>query len=242
VRSSLEQHSHRRRTCTARCSCSRSVNEFTPPNSESHAALVALDIADHRPVDAERHAREIITIGAMLLDLQFVVNSITGVDVLSRGVGTLEAVYVATGREREARVLLDSVVTASSRADQIPARPGVEGLQRAFRNPRYLRGARMEMVIPLLLRTCADPKQLLFGVDSSYRRTVAYARDTLARFPSERAYIDAYDGMLSMGAVPIDNAGGEAGLLAIMSHTIDRVVGGRRFESCASLGPMGSRF
>ena len=203
--------------------------------AESHAALVALDVADHRPQDAERHAREIITIGAMLLDVHILRDNLAGIGLLKAGLGTLESVYIATGREREARVLLDSIVSASNRQNQVPVRSTNEELQRAMHNKQFLRGARMEMVIPLLFRACTDPKQLLFGVDDAFRRTVTYARDSLAEHPSEKAFIDAWDGMLSIGAVSLNSE--RRGALSTMAHLIDGVVSGTRFESCVSMTP-----
>ena len=97
----------------------------------------------------------------------------------------------------------------------------------------------MEIVIPLLLRSCADPKQLLFGVDDSYRRTVAYARDTLAHFPSERVWVDALGGLLAGDTPPYTRAE-QSGALMAMARALDHVVGGHRFASCAALAPIRS--
>ena len=92
----------------------------------------------------------------------------------------------------------------------------------------------MELLFPLVVRVCADPRELLFGVDEEYRRDVRYARDSLARYPSERAWVDAVDAMLTVGAVPIGSAS-PPGPLVLMASVIDGVVGSRRFESCAGL-------
>jgi hypothetical protein len=208
--------------------------------AESHAALAALDVADRHPLDAERHAREIISVGELVLDMHPGLNLGEGRRIVERGVSTLEAVYVATGREREARVLLDSMVVAANRANPQRIRPSIEGLQRALRDTTIPRGARMELVFPLVLRVCADPKQLLFGVDDDYRRDVSFARDSLARFPSERAWVDALDSMLTMGAVPIGGVNPSSPMV-FMAHVIDGVVGGKRFESCAGLTTQLSR-
>ncbi|MDB4890903.1 MAG: serine/threonine protein kinase [Gemmatimonadetes bacterium] len=201
--------------------------------AESHAALAALDVADQRPLDAERHAREIISVGELVLDMHQGINLGEGRRLVEQGVGTLEAVYVATGRERDARVLLDSMV-ASTRTNPRRIRPGIEGLQRAMRDTTIARGARMELLLPLVMRVCADPKELLFGVDEDYRRDVRYARDSLARYPSERAWVDAVDSMLTLGAVPIGGSSPPSPLVLVAS-VIDAVVGGKRFESCAGL-------
>lgn len=208
--------------------------------AESHAALAALDVADNRPADAERHAREIISVGELVLDTHQAANLGEGRHIVERGVSTLEAVYVATGREREARVLLDSMVVAASRVNPRRIRPGIDGLQRALRDTTIARGARMELVFPLVLRVCADPKQLLFGVDDDYRRDIGYARDSLARFPSERAWVGALDSMLTMGAVPIAGVTAPRAIV-FMARVIDGVVGGKRFESCAGLTTQLSR-
>ncbi|MEO8335280.1 MAG: serine/threonine-protein kinase [bacterium] len=208
--------------------------------AESHAALAALDVADRRPLDAERHAREIISVGELALDMPQGTNLDVGRSIIERGVSTLEAVYVATGRESDARVLLDSMVAAMNRANPRRIRPGIDGLQRAMRDTTIPRGARMELVFPLVLRVCADPKQLLFGVDDDYRRDVRFARDSLARFASERTWFDALDSMLTLGAVPIGGVDA-SGPLVFMASVIDGVVGGRRFESCAGLTTQLSR-
>ncbi|MEO5815573.1 MAG: serine/threonine-protein kinase [Gemmatimonadaceae bacterium] len=208
--------------------------------AESHAALAALDVADRHPLDAERHAREIISVGELMLDMHQGLNLGEGRKIVERGVSTLEAVYVATGREREARVLLDSMVVAANRANPRRIRPGIEGLQRAMRDTMIPRGARMELVFPLVLRVCADPKQLLFGVDDDYRRDVSFARDSLARYPSERVWVNALDSMLTMGAVPIGGVNPSSPMV-FMAQVIDGVVGGKRFQSCAGLTTQLSR-
>ncbi|MEP6732493.1 MAG: serine/threonine-protein kinase [bacterium] len=205
--------------------------------AEAHSALAALDIADHRPLDAERHAREIISVGMLVLDVHESLNTSTGLQILNRGVNTLEAVYVATGRERDARILLDSVAVASTRANQRPITPTIAGLERTLRDSSLLRGARMELLFPLILHVCADPQQLFFGVDDDYRRNIVYARDSLAQFPSERAWIASLDQMLDLGAVSIGGAE-QSTALALMARAIDGVVGGKRFESCAGLTSM----
>ncbi len=207
--------------------------------AESHSARAALDIADARPADAERLAREIIAVGALLLDMHLVGDNVTGIDVLARGVSTLEAVYVATGREREARTLLDSMMSASAHPSRLPSRSDVAGLRRVMRSPQAMRGARMEALFPLLVRSCADPRQLLFGVDTSYRRTVAYARDSLARYPSERVWVDGLGGWLA-GDITMDEDVSLPGPLIAMAHALDRVVGGHRFTNCAVLAPVRS--
>ena len=207
--------------------------------AESHAARVALDIADHRPLDAERHAREIIAVGALMLDMHLLLDNIRGANVLARGVSTLEAVYVATGRERDARVLLDSVVKGVSRRPRAAGRFDVTGLEQAMHNNQLMRGARMETLIQLLIRSCADPRQLLFGVDETYRDAVTYARDSLARFPSERVWVDALSGWFDGASAP-GGSTGESGMLMAMANMLDRVVGGHRFRNCAALAPIGA--
>jgi hypothetical protein len=129
--------------------------------------------------------------------------------------------------------LLDSMV-ASTRTNPRRIRPGIEGLQRAMRDTTIARGARMELLLPLVMRVCADPKELLFGVDEDYRRDVRFARDSLARYPSERAWVDAVDSMLTLGAVPIGGSR-PPGPFVLVASVIDAVVGGKRFESCAGL-------
>ncbi len=201
--------------------------------AESHAARVALDLADGKGDEAERRAREIIAVGALLLDLHVLANNITGARVLARGASALEAVFVATGREHDARVLLDSIVSATLR-ERRPMKTGFDGLRRAMRDGNLTRGARLETLFPLLARTCADPKQMLFGVDDAFRRTVAYARDTLAHLPSERAWVEGMGHWLA-GDTPSGQGPGGADALGKMAQLLDWVVGGHRFSNCMAV-------
>lgn len=202
--------------------------------AESHAARAALDVADHKFADAERHAREIISVGLLLLDSHVLDDNRVGLNLVSRGVSTLETVYVATGRDRDARVLLDSVVNAATHREHSAMRLTLSGLRRAMHNTKLSRGARMQSLFPILVHSCADPKQLLFGVDDEFRRTVSYARDSLARFPGEKAWVDGMSDWIagdeSTRAKPV-----HSGAYVWLGQLLDHVVGGRRFTSCASL-------
>ena len=202
--------------------------------AESQAARAALEVADHQAADAERHAREIISVGLLLLDSHLLEDNRTGSTMVAQGVSTLESVYIATGREREARVLLDSVVNASTHRERPPLRLSVAALGRTMRNAKLSRGARMEVLFPILLHSCADPRQLLFGVDDDFRQTVTYARDSLARFPSERAWVDGVSDWIA-GTDPTRGAPERASVYLSFAQLLDRIVGGRRFTSCAAL-------
>jgi serine/threonine-protein kinase len=198
--------------------------------AESHAALVALDVADKRPLDAERHAREIISVGALMLDLHSIANNRTAVEILDRGASTLKAVYVVAGRERDARELLDSVITAPVREWRPRPRSGAVTLTQTMRDPSLPRGVRMEAFDELLSRACADPRQVLFGVNDAHRRLVSYARDSVARYPSERLYVDASEATITGDFPPPEEFHGGAPMF--MARLLDVVVGGRRFENC----------
>jgi hypothetical protein len=202
--------------------------------AESHAARAALEVADHHAADAERHAREIISVGLLLLDSPVLEDNRIGASTVARGVSTLESVYVATGRERDARALLDSVVNASTHRERPPPRLTIAALGSSMRNARLPRGARMEALFPILLHSCADPKQLLFGVDDDFRHAVSYARDTLARFPAERAWVDGMTNWIA-GVDFTRREPTRASLYVSLAQLLDRVVGGRRFTGCAAL-------
>ena len=202
--------------------------------AESQAARVALEVADHRAADAERHAREIVSVGLLLLDSHLFDDNRNGLSIVARGVSTLESVYIATGRERDARVLLDSVMNASTHRARPPVRLTVTALRRTMRDTRLARGARMQALFPILVHSCADPRQLLFGVDDDFRRTVSYARDSLARFPGERAWVNSMSDWIA-GADSTRPELDRASVSVSLAHGLDRVVGGRRFTSCSAL-------
>ena len=202
--------------------------------AESNAARAAIEVADHHAANAESQAKEIISVGLLLLDSHVLLDNRVGQGLVARGVSTLEAVYVATGREHDARVLLDSVVNASTHRARPPARLTIGALQRTMRNGNLARGARMETLLPILVHSCADPKQLLFGVDDDFRRAVSYARDSLARFPGERAWVDGLGNWIA-GADSNRAAPARTNVPVLVAQLLDRVVGGRRFTSCAAL-------
>ena len=204
--------------------------------AESQAARVALDVADHRAAAAERHAREIISIGLLLLDSHRLGDNRTGAAIIAQGVSTLESVYIATGREREARTLLDSVMSEGPRRERPPTRLTMTALGITMRNATLSRGSRMEVLFPLLLHSCADPRQLLFGVDDDFKHAVSYARDSLARFPAERAWVDGMSDWIA-GTDSAHDAPEDASMYVSLAALLDRVVGGRRFASCAGLVP-----
>ena len=207
--------------------------------AESYAAQVALDVADRKPQDAERHAREILAVGTMMLDLHSIANNRIALGILERGVGSLKAVYVATGQESAARELLDSIVTAPTRLSPMRPRSGAAGLQQAMRDASLPRGVRMEAFEELLSRSCADPRQVLFGVDESFRSLVRYARDSIARFPSEQLYVDAAVSTINGDSDPPSLAQG--GVPMTMARMIDRIVGGRRFANCVRVSSLSLR-
>ncbi|HEX9484462.1 MAG TPA: serine/threonine-protein kinase, partial [Gemmatimonadaceae bacterium] len=199
---------------------------------ESHAAMTALDVAHGRFDAAERHAREIIAVGDLLLDAPFSANVTEGFRMVRRGLSTLEAVYIAAGRERDARILMDSVARGATRISNVPIRPTTQLGSLLYRNARYPRGVRLEMMMLLLLDACADPRQLLFGVDAHTRGLLVYARDTLARFPSERVWVDGLAGMIQGDLLPRDAAQASDAYTRLV-RVVDAVVGGHRFENCA---------
>lgn len=199
---------------------------------EAHAAMVALDVAHRRFDDAERHAREIIAVADLLLDAPFTANVVEGFRMLHRGISTLEAVYIASGRERDARILMDSVARGTTRMSQPFPAPTTQLGSLLYRNVRYPRGVRLEIILPMLVKVCADPRQLLFGIDGHTRSLLMYARDTLARFPSERAWVDGVGGMLQGDLRPRDAVEASDAYTRLV-RLVDDVVGGHRFENCA---------
>ena len=205
--------------------------------AESNAARAAIEVADHHVATAERQGKEIISVGLLLLDSHMLRDNRVGQTMVARGVSTLEAVYVATGREHDARVLLDSVVNASTHRERPPARLTIGALRETMRNGNLARGARMEALLPILVHSCADPKHLLFGVDDEFRQTVSYARDSLARFPSERAWVNGMSNWIA-GVDSTREAPARTNVPVAIAEILDRVVGGRRFTSCAALSSL----
>jgi hypothetical protein len=199
--------------------------------AESHGALVALDVADGRIPDAERHAREVIALGASFMDGPRPFDVGIGTRMVRLGIEMLDAVYVATGRDRAARDFLDAVVRGG--AGTVIGNVGADRrtLREAIFDPRIPRGIRMQLLPYTLFQSCSDPNQLLFGMTDEDRRLRRYATDSLARFPSERAIIELDDRMAPGRPRPPRAPGVD---FADLARVVDAVVGGHRFEGCAS--------
>ena len=71
--------------------------------------------------------------------------------------------------------------------------------------------------------------------DSKFDRFRDIIKSFITEHPSEKAFVDAWDGMLSIGAISLSSD--RRGALSSMAHVIDGVVGGTRFESCVSMTP-----
>jgi hypothetical protein len=71
-------------------------------------------------------------------------------------------------------------------------------------------------------------------VDDDFRHAVSYARDTLARFPAERAWVDGMTNWIA-GVDFTRREPTRASLYVSLAQLLDRVVGGRRFTGCAAL-------
>ncbi len=208
---------------------------------ESRAAAVALAVADHRNADAERGAREMIAVSSIVADMPFNINVLRGYALLQRALHTLEAVYIATGRERDARVLMDSVAAGARGVDQFPDANNVQHYERLMRSDQLMRGVRMEMLLPIASSACADPRQMLFGPSETTERDIAYVRDSLSRFPSERVWVESISQMMKGEIDATPEALREAGAWRLVPKMVDAVVGGHRFVNCLLYSPVAGR-
>ncbi len=208
---------------------------------ESRAARVALDVADHRFADADHDARDMIAVASQVMDMPFSFNVFRGYRALQRGVRTLESVYIATGRERDARMLMDSVAAGSERVNRYPASLTSTNLHSMMRTD-FARGIRMEVVLPVLARACANPRQLLFGPDEATKSEIEYVRDSLAVHPSEKLWIESLSQMIHGNIEAPADLRRNLPPLMIIPAMVDGIVGGHRFVNCMLYSPLVARF
>jgi hypothetical protein len=157
----------------------------------------ALRLARGDRAGAERILRETISFGLRLTNGNWLIEQLIGAVVVGRGRGDLQQFYALTGRpeaavikaqyDSAAAAFADRPVTAEVRLDE---RALFRALARIVRDSTALRGVRVEALNWLGYEQCTNARELLFGMSPELDSLFRWSRRTLARYPSEAAWVD----------------------------------------------------
>ncbi|HWP36600.1 MAG TPA: hypothetical protein VNL18_03495, partial [Gemmatimonadales bacterium] len=169
------------------------------------SSRAAFHLARGRRDSAETALREVVSYGFKLLDdSNIALETLVGTVIVDIARDQLIRFYDVTRNPAGARLRAryDSLLAAQNAAEAERPSPGDErsdlsdpiparrSLIQVVRDPRMPRGIRMATLTVLGLLPCTNVRELVLGLDQDIRATFAYARDSLARFPSERALVD----------------------------------------------------
>jgi len=166
----------------------------------AHLAIGALRAAEGRHADAERHIREVISVGLVLIDeaVDLGDQGFGGLLVQAGGAAMVPALRLA-GEDLRADRLLEAVaVTETATAVMAPGRKAeantpfhIEMLHDRVADPSVSRGQRwvdlgtLNAIIP-----CMNLQRLVFGPGEEHAAWLAGVERSLVRFPSEQALFD----------------------------------------------------
>jgi hypothetical protein len=209
--------------------------------ANARVAQAALDVADRKIADAEAHLREPIGVGFLLMERPTVIENLVGIFMVGVGRSGLAELYAASGREAEGRRISAEAdpIREGSRAEfdalRMDAAERTAYMTGIVRDTTRLRGIRWELTLgSLAYEPCGDIRQLVFGPDSLHLARMEEARQVLVRSPGDSLLF-----LLTYRALetPIQSQAGGVGpdVVRGFTRTVDALVGGRRFTSCASL-------
>jgi len=203
----------------------------------------ALFLAEGRRADAERMLRESIGFGRALLTGPWMIDEVMGAATIARATSQLAAFYDAVGDPRA-----DSLRAAPQSADA--AGRAVEGAARAraladdhrarerrrvaeIRDPTLRTSERLERVSSLGLLQCTTLRGVFLGPSDEVTAVFAWARDSVARYESERELIrisaEVPASLAGEGSVPSRRLVPRAWMLDAWG----RLVGSPRIQGCA---------
>ena len=161
--------------------------------ARSNVAAAALELSAGQTRDAERRIQEVISIGFLMMnDGRTIIEALVGSAIINEARVSYETFLQATGRPSEARF----VSSASDPASELPSdnRPRAritllemfDSLRTVVHDSTALPAFRWEMLLGVhSLEPCTDLRQLVFGVDSTYRESLGRARAGLMTLPSD---------------------------------------------------------
>lgn len=203
----------------------------------------SLLLADGRRTEAEQVLREAIGYGRALLTGPWMIDEVMGASAVRRSALLLADYYEAVGdtRATSLRAALDSAESLG-RADARAAGAGSLSTELAareerrvaeIRDPKLRTSERLERVSSLGLMQCTSVRSILFGPSDEVTAVFAWARDSVARYESERELIrisaDVPASLAGAGSVPSRRLVPRARMLDAWG----RLLGNRRMQGCA---------
>jgi hypothetical protein len=203
----------------------------------------SLFLADGRRAEAEGALREAIGFGRALLGGTWIIDDVMGAAAVRRATLQLIDYYKAVDdpRAHTLRAALDSAEAGGradariSRADALAEDLRARERRRVaeIRDSTLRPSERLERLSSLGLLQCARLRSVLFGPSDEVTAVFAWARDSLARYESERELIrissEVPASLAGEGGVPSRRLGPRAWLLDAWG----RLLGNQRMQGCA---------
>jgi tRNA A-37 threonylcarbamoyl transferase component Bud32 len=214
--------------------------------AQSNTARAALDLAAGKPREAERRLREVISAGFLMIeDGDNLLVNLIGASLVTNARTSLVAFFDATGRAREARSVSaenDPAFTiVEQRGRQTSRDENLREVRRVILDRKEIRGIRWELLLSsFALEPCADMHQVIFGTDSLHRATLAEARRTLVRRPSDSLLFSIAERGIDSPATADVARSRAVRATRPFGRVVTALTGHRQFEGClALLGLMG---
>ena len=217
--------------------------KFTPIKAAAQAniAQAALDLSDGRQADAERRLREVVSVGFhMINDGHSVMENLIGGVLVNNARLAMQTFFEVTGRDRDARFISpanDPEPPADMRdGRRVRLEDSYRAVAAVILDSTSIRGLRWELVQSYMaLHPCSDMHQVIFGPDSLHRATMAAARQTLVRRPSDSAFFAMSQ---ADRIVPISAKGSRGAAVRStrpVTWALTQMTGSRQLQACVSL-------
>lgn len=196
-------------------------------------------LARHDRDSAELALKTIPSLGFALVDNgTSAIDQLIGAVIVGIGRDALIRFYTiannpaATSLKVAADTLGPRAVAMAAASAKAPL-PDRDALIASVKDERLARGVRFEQLSQLALLPCTNVRELIAGPGQDVVETFAWARQHLARYPSEVAYIDLASRLLSHEFSIDEN--GPGGLAVGVASLASAITGNRRFAACVSL-------
>jgi hypothetical protein len=172
------------------------LERFSDSKALAHAGVsrAAYYVAIGQPKEAEAALRTIIGYGFAMIDNgSNTLQALIGRVITDIGRDGLHQFYVATGRDALAASVALPEKTGRYQPMATPRVPFGQWQQRMLEQSHDTRlpiGVRYESLGQLAFGTCSSVRGMLSGPSAEVLQAFATARTTLARYPSEQAYLD----------------------------------------------------
>jgi len=186
---------------------------------------------------AEHALRAVVSFGFVLLDNgSMVIDGLIGRVIVGIGRDGLHTLYTITGNADGAA--MTAPLTDAPAAARRAIEPLTEAQQIAIaRDPSLPRTMRMESLFTLGFRSCSSVRGVLFGPSAAVEAAFDEARQTLARYPSERALLDLWQDAPNR-PLPVEASGVPPVLVGAVT-VASTVLQNPRLQTCALLRGIG---